>query len=251
MVPQVLEGKSQYLEFAGNLVPVTKSGEQLSLTFNAFKENRLPFIIRVKDSNIDPMGRVGFMREPKVSRGEAPQSPMCNLNIALPDVVVPDAPKSEVDLVTLERKYTYMSEPGFSEYRCPLRLLIASIRFHFPSYVVAVRTEQICKADLKLPDIAKAVGRDWPMLALQLDIQESDINTIKSNCPEDTTTHALVMLRLWMQQCGNKANGGPFSFLFIRNFELSEAVFAAVMGIQRRCTGSKISEAVDMRCGRT
>ncbi|CAM1293249.1 Uncharacterised protein g682 [Pycnogonum litorale] len=189
---EVQEGKSQFLEFAGNLVPVTKSGEQLSLTFNAFKENRLPFIIRVKDSNLDPMGRVAFMREPKVSRGDAPQQPMCNLNIALPDVV-PDAPRSEVDLVTLERKYTYMTEPS--------------------SFM---RTEQICKADLRLPDIANAVGNDWSLLALQLDVPESDISTIKSNCPDDTSTQALVMLRLWVQQSGNKANGNVLQKALIR-----------------------------------
>lgn len=84
----MLEGKLQYLEFAGNLVPVTKSGEQLSLTFQAFRENRLPFTIRVKDPHQEPMGRVAFMREPRVGRGEPPQSPICNLNIVLPDVCI-------------------------------------------------------------------------------------------------------------------------------------------------------------------
>ena len=64
---QVLDAKSQYLEFAGNLVPVTKSGEQLALTFRAFRENRLPFTVRVKDYVADPVGRVAFMREPKVN----------------------------------------------------------------------------------------------------------------------------------------------------------------------------------------
>lgn len=82
----MLEGKLQYLEFAGNLVPVTKSGEQLSLTFQAFRENRLPFTIRVKDPHQEPMGRVAFMREQRVGRGEPPQSPICNLNIVLPEV---------------------------------------------------------------------------------------------------------------------------------------------------------------------
>lgn len=64
---EVLEGKPQYLEFAGNLVPVTKSGDQLSFNFYAFRENRLPFTVRVKDLHADPIGRVAFMRQPKVS----------------------------------------------------------------------------------------------------------------------------------------------------------------------------------------
>lgn len=66
-VLQVLEGKPQYIEFAGNLVPVTKSGDQLQLGFRAFRENRLPFTVRVKDPHADTVGRILFMREPKVS----------------------------------------------------------------------------------------------------------------------------------------------------------------------------------------
>ncbi len=54
------------MEMSGNLVPVTKSGEQLSFRFYAFRENRLPFTVRVKDVNAEPLGRIAFMKEPKV-----------------------------------------------------------------------------------------------------------------------------------------------------------------------------------------
>ena len=64
----MLEGKPQYVEFAGNLVPVTKSGDQLQIGFKAFRENRLPFTVRVKDPLVDSIGRLLFMREAKVSR---------------------------------------------------------------------------------------------------------------------------------------------------------------------------------------
>merc|ERR1712130_494877 len=47
---EVMEGKTHHLEFYGNLFPVTKSGEQLSHKFHAFRENRLPFTVRVKDN---------------------------------------------------------------------------------------------------------------------------------------------------------------------------------------------------------
>jgi ankyrin len=63
---KVLEGKPQYIEFAGNLIPVMKSGDQLQLGFHAFKENRLPFTVRVKDQDEDTVGRILFMREPRV-----------------------------------------------------------------------------------------------------------------------------------------------------------------------------------------
>lgn len=65
-VGQVLEGKLQFIEFAGNLVPITKSGEQLQFSFRAFRENRLPFSVRVKDQHAEAIGRALFMREPKV-----------------------------------------------------------------------------------------------------------------------------------------------------------------------------------------
>lgn len=63
---EVLEGKLQYIEFAGNLVPITKSGEQLQFSFRAFRENRLPFSVRVKDQHAEAVSRCLFMREPKV-----------------------------------------------------------------------------------------------------------------------------------------------------------------------------------------
>lgn len=62
----MLEGKHVYVEFAGNLVPVTKSGEQLRLVVRAFKENRLPFTMRVKDPNANPHSWTIIMKEPKV-----------------------------------------------------------------------------------------------------------------------------------------------------------------------------------------
>ena len=82
-----MEGKPQYVEMGGNLIPVTKSGEQLYINFHAFRENRVPMTVRVRDSNLEPTGRIAFMREPKVQRGEAPQTPICNLNISLPDTI--------------------------------------------------------------------------------------------------------------------------------------------------------------------
>jgi len=64
---QVLESKEQWLEMAGNLVPITRTNDtQLHINFHAFQENRLPFIVRIRDQDQDPAGRVAFMTEPKV-----------------------------------------------------------------------------------------------------------------------------------------------------------------------------------------
>ena len=57
----MLEGKTHFLEFFGNLQPVTKSGEQLAHKFYAFRENRLPFNVRVRDPNNEPVGEQNIL----------------------------------------------------------------------------------------------------------------------------------------------------------------------------------------------
>ncbi|XP_050687553.1 ankyrin-2-like isoform X33 [Eriocheir sinensis] len=196
---EVLEGKPQFLEFAGNLVPVTKSGDQLAFNFYAFRENRLPFTVRVKDQHADPIGRVAFMRQPKdgrwkkaslislikptvfqVGRGDPPQTPICNLNIALPDNIQPEPAPSEPDLLALEKKYSFLS---------------------------ISKADTIHRASLRLTDISNMLGNDWVALAHELEISDSDINIIKSQYPDNAPQQAIVMLRLWMQTVGNKATG--------------------------------------------
>ncbi|XP_020290962.1 ankyrin-3-like isoform X2 [Pseudomyrmex gracilis] len=85
---EALDGKDLYIEFSGNLVPVTKSGVQLKFTFKAFRQNRLSFHVKVKDPLLDPVARMLFMREPKIAKGEPPQQPICVLNIVLPEAIM-------------------------------------------------------------------------------------------------------------------------------------------------------------------
>uniref|UniRef100_A0A8C2A6G3 Ankyrin 3 n=1 Tax=Cyprinus carpio TaxID=7962 RepID=A0A8C2A6G3_CYPCA len=80
---EVLEGKPIYVDCYGNLAPLTKAGQQLVFNFYAFKENRLPFCVKVRDSSQEPCGRLSFLTEPKTSKGLA-QIAICNLNITLP-----------------------------------------------------------------------------------------------------------------------------------------------------------------------
>ncbi|CAH1406332.1 unnamed protein product [Nezara viridula] len=166
---EVLEGKMQYLEFAGNLIPVTKSGDQPKLGFRAFKENRLPFTVRVKDPHADALGRIIFMREPKVAKGDVPQQPICILNIVLPEDIIPepDLPETET---------------------------------HKHSYITHTSGLQ------RLSDISNLLGEDWVKLASELDVSPSEVNNIKSELCESSVEHqGLAMLRLWLQ--GNKSTG--------------------------------------------
>ncbi|XP_057336017.1 ankyrin-2-like [Microplitis mediator] len=117
---EALDGKDLYLEFSGNLVPVTKSGQQLKFTFKAFRQNRLSFNVKVKDQLLDPVARMMFMREPKVAKGELAQQPICILNIVLPEPTVPKTPSNsklkELDYDFISKmdiyKSTYMRDYG-------------------------------------------------------------------------------------------------------------------------------------------
>eukprot|EP00079_Xenopus_tropicalis_P037920 XP_017951691.1 PREDICTED: ankyrin-2 isoform X3 [Xenopus tropicalis] len=80
---EVLEGKPIYVDCFGNLVPLTKSGQHHIFSFYAFKENRLPLFVKVRDTTQEPCGRLSFMKEPKSTRGLVYQA-ICNLNITLP-----------------------------------------------------------------------------------------------------------------------------------------------------------------------
>uniref|UniRef100_A0A1A8V4Z9 Ankyrin 3b n=1 Tax=Nothobranchius furzeri TaxID=105023 RepID=A0A1A8V4Z9_NOTFU len=82
---EVLEGRPIYVDCYGNLAALTKAGQQLVLNFYAFKENRLPFCVKVRDPSQEPCGRLTFLKESKPTKG-LPQTAVCNLNITLPAV---------------------------------------------------------------------------------------------------------------------------------------------------------------------
>ena len=54
--------------------------------FHSFHENRLALNVKTRDPDQEPIGRVGFFREPRTARGDLPQNAICNLNIHLPDL---------------------------------------------------------------------------------------------------------------------------------------------------------------------
>ena len=167
---EVFENKPLYVEFSGNLVPITKSGDQLKIVFRAFRENRLPFTVRVKDQHTDLIGRCMFMREPKMMKGDPPQQPLCSLNVLLPDNI---ATETCVDT-------------------------IRSYRSIWDSYA---------SGDFQILEIANLLGVEWPKLAYELGISRSDIENIKNQYPNSSSTQVQVMIKQWMNQTENKYQG--------------------------------------------
>ncbi|XP_066518692.1 ankyrin-3 isoform X1 [Hoplias malabaricus] len=119
---EVLEGKPIFVDCYGNLTPLIKAGQQLVLNFYAFKENRLPFCVKVRDTSQEPCGRLSFLREMKTSKG-LPQTAVCNLNITLPalkkdmdsdadeETEKPERRHTFASLA-LRKRYSYLTEPG-------------------------------------------------------------------------------------------------------------------------------------------
>lgn len=177
---EVLEGKPQYTELAGNFIPITKSGEQLQFQFKAFRENRLPFSVRVKDQHADTVGRALFMREPRVAKGEQPQQPICILNIVLPDKILPD-------------HISVMSER---------RDVIT--RIDLSQYNQRAMDSQNYLGDLRIVDISNLLGKDWARLAPEIGITDEEITTIKEQYPNSTARQAQSMLRIYQTRQENE-----------------------------------------------
>ncbi|XP_010601232.1 ankyrin-3 isoform X1 [Fukomys damarensis] len=122
---EVLEGKPIYVDCYGNLTPLTKGGQQLVFNFYAFKENRLPFSIKIRDTSQEPCGRLSFLKEPKTTKG-LPQTAVCNLNITLPahkketesdqdDETEKADKRQSFASLALRKRYSYLTEPGMIE----------------------------------------------------------------------------------------------------------------------------------------
>ncbi|XP_062581021.1 ankyrin-2-like isoform X7 [Saccostrea cucullata] len=180
---EVLEGRPQYVEMAGNLIPITKSGDQLYISFKAFRENRLPCLVKIRDRDQEPAARVAFMKEPKVVRGELPQTPICNLNIALPDMSTSSSMEMDPEAaLELKKRSSLLREHGI------------------------VVEDTVSKAKINLSDVADTLKGDWVILATQLDISGDEIHKINSDY-RTVNDQALAMLSLWKDKKGEQATG--------------------------------------------
>ncbi|XP_024140593.1 ankyrin-3 isoform X13 [Oryzias melastigma] len=112
---EVLEGRPIYVDCYGNLTPLTKAGQQLVLNFYAFKENRLPFCVKVRDPSQEPCGRLTFLKDSRTIKG-LPQTAVCNLNITLPAVKKTEKPdrRQTFASLALRKRYSYLAEPALT-----------------------------------------------------------------------------------------------------------------------------------------
>uniref|UniRef100_A0A8B9L586 Ankyrin 3 n=1 Tax=Astyanax mexicanus TaxID=7994 RepID=A0A8B9L586_ASTMX len=179
---EVLEGKPIYVDCYGNLTPLTKAGQQLLLNFYAFKENRLPFCVKIRDNSQEPCGRLSFLRELKTSKG-IPQTAVCNLNITLPALKKTEKPERRHTFASLalRKRYSYLTEPGMSP-QSPCE-----------------------RTDLRMAIVADHLGLSWTELAREMDFSVDEINHIRVENPNSLTTQSFMLLKKWVNRDGKNA----------------------------------------------
>ncbi|XP_051958440.1 ankyrin-3-like isoform X1 [Xyrauchen texanus] len=188
---EVLEGKPIHVDCYGNLAPLTKAGQHLVFNFYAFKENRLPFCVKIRDSSQEPCGRLSFLREAKTSKGLV-QTAICNLNITLPGLKKDEDSDLEEETekperrhtfasLALRKRYSYLTEPGMSP-QSPCE-----------------------RTDLRMAIVADHLGLSWTELAREMEFSVDEINHIRVENPNSLTAQSFMMLKKWVSRDGKNA----------------------------------------------
>ncbi|CAF0736894.1 unnamed protein product, partial [Didymodactylos carnosus] len=205
---EVLNGNSIYVDVGGNLNAVVKTSDQLIITFRSFRENRLPFVVRIRDPHQEANGRMSFYKDnlqttsgttatiqkstsatltngniivngQNVVDTQALQA-ICNLNISIPSY--------DKDFLENEERLHAMHSMTISDGHADSRSDADMYR----------------KGEIRLTDIAKHLGQDWPALAAELELSEEEVTQIMDQHGENAALH---MLRYWLKSRGPEATG--------------------------------------------
>uniref|UniRef100_A0AAR2JJW1 Ankyrin 1, erythrocytic b n=1 Tax=Pygocentrus nattereri TaxID=42514 RepID=A0AAR2JJW1_PYGNA len=180
---EVMEGMPLHLECSGNLVPVRKATQQpRTFSFQAFRDNRLPVSVKVRDSNKDATGFLSFLR--KSTKYEETQHVLCNLNITMPPCVKVAGSEDRRRTLTplaLRERYSALNEPGLGKPQCTHR------------------------TELKITLIAEQLGLSWTELARELQFGVDDINRIRVENPNSLLDQSSALLNLWASREGKMA----------------------------------------------
>ncbi|XP_024908481.1 ankyrin-1-like [Cynoglossus semilaevis] len=180
---EVMEGMSLHLECSGNLVPMRKATQQPHcFSVQAFRDNRLPVSVKVRDSSKAPTGFLSFLR--KTTKYEDSQHVLCNLNITMPPcirIMGSEDRRRTLTPLALRERYSALNGPAMA------------------SMSTMERTE------LKMAVIAEQLGLSWAELARELQLSVDDINKIRVENPNSLLEQSSVLLNLWVTREGKRA----------------------------------------------
>ncbi|XP_031712253.1 ankyrin-1a isoform X5 [Anarrhichthys ocellatus] len=194
---EVMEGMPLHLECSGNLIPVRKATQQpRCFSFQAFRDNRLPVSVKVRDSSKEHTGFLSFLR--KSTKYEDSQHVLCNLNITMPPcikIIGSEDRRRTLTPLALRERYSALNEPAMA------------------SMNAMERTE------LKMAVIAEQLGLSWAELARELQLSVDDINKIRVENPNSLLEQSSALLNLWATREGKRAK--------------MESLYAALKSIDR------------------
>ncbi|XP_034094088.1 ankyrin-1a isoform X6 [Gymnodraco acuticeps] len=194
---EVMEGMPLHLECSGNLLPVRKATQQpRCFSFQAFRDNRLPVSVKLRDSSKEHSGFLSFLR--KSTKYEDSQHVLCNLNINMPPcikIIGSEDRRRTLTPLALRERYSALNEPAMA------------------SMSAMERTE------LKMAVIAEQLGLSWAELARELQLSVDDINKIRVENPNSLLEQSSALLNLWATREGKRAK--------------MESLYAALKSIDR------------------
>nr|VZI34353.1 unnamed protein product [Spirometra erinaceieuropaei] len=204
---EVIDNQPTWLEASGNLAPVVKADDQLRLHFNAFRENRLAFPVRIRDVDLEPTGKLAFLRDPRPGT-DAKANPLlpddsatqiepppvrsiCGLEVKIPTDLEHqhlalqftgpavgsggDVPNETIGATSVGRVSVVSlscSQPHQYEHVTQKQPNFDShgrdLSVPPPSWVAALGEDAIARTHLDLIEVATAVGADWPKLVMTL-----------------------------------------------------------------------------------
>ncbi|XP_059405684.1 ankyrin-1a isoform X6 [Carassius carassius] len=180
---EVMEGMPLYLECSGNLVPIRKAAQQpRCFSFQAFRDNRLPVSVKVRDSSKDPSGLLSFLR--KSTKYEDSQHVLCNLSVTMPPcikIIGSDERRRTLTPLALRERYSALNEPAMASLSAMERM------------------------ELKMALIAEQLGLSWAELGRELQFNVDEINKIRVENPNSLLEQSSTLLNLWTTREGKKA----------------------------------------------
>ncbi|XP_037121434.1 ankyrin-1-like isoform X3 [Syngnathus acus] len=198
---ELMEGMPLHLECSGNLVPIRKATQQpRTFSFQAFRDNRLPVSVKVRDSNKDATGFLSFLR--KCTKYEDAQHVLCNLNIAMPPcikVAGSEERRRTLTPLALRERYGALNEPGLA----------------------AVNAME--RTEVKINLISEQLGLSWAELARELQFGVDDINRIRVENPNSLLDQSSALLNLWAAREGKRAKMESL-YIALKNIDRADIV---------------------------
>lgn len=204
-----------YLEFAGNFKPIASTSEQLQLRFEAFRENRLPCRIQIKNLDAELVGRVAFMREKRRQRTDLPQTPICNLNIVLPHD--PTLPEEEPPKLSPRRDPSPMKLNGYTS--------TPESRKQFKAQEIDLHPT--------LAKVSNQLNKDWTNLALHLNVPDYVVDQLANEPDLNNQQRAAYLLQYWQNNLNANPRNPSENVLenALRRINREDIVYKAILNI--------------------